>query len=236
MPNRTQVRTAYKVLAVLAATIIVGACGGGSVQARSITITFVRNAQSQANADKVIDTSEPGPGLTADGQAQAQQLVHQLNRNDIDAIYASSMAEAQQTAAPLASELGKHVEVLSGLKSLDAGWFNGKPESMASSTYMLAPADWLNGDLKDAVPGSISGKDFNEQFNVAIRKIYDSGHSKPFVFSQGTAIMMWTLMNAKNPKQSLLTTHPLPNVGRVVITGNPMSGWSLVDWDGVRNF
>jgi len=27
----------------------------------------------------------------------------------------------------------------------------------------------------------------------------------------------------------------LPNVGRVVITGNPMTGWTLVDWDGIRN-
>ena len=48
--------------------------------------------------------------------------------------------------------------------------------------------------------------------------------------------MVWTLLNVKNPKSSLLTSHPLPNAGRVVITGNPMDGWTLVDWDGVRNF
>jgi len=48
--------------------------------------------------------------------------------------------------------------------------------------------------------------------------------------------MMWTLMNARNGKQSLLTDHPLPNVGRVVLTGNPTMGWTLVDWDGITNF
>jgi broad specificity phosphatase PhoE len=146
------------------------------------------------------------------------------------------MAEAQQTAAPLASELGKQVEIIQGLQSLNAGWYNGKPESMANSTYMVAPADWLTGDVTDSIPGSISGKEFNDQFTAAIRKVYDSGHSKPAVFSQGTAIMVWTLLNVKNPKSSLLTSHPLPNAGRVVITGNPMNGWTLVDWDGVRNF
>jgi hypothetical protein len=56
------------------------------------------------------------------------------------------------------------------------------------------------------------------------------------VFSQGEAIMVWTLMNVKNPKTALLTSHPLPNIGRVVISGNPTDGWTLVDWDGVRNF
>ncbi len=48
--------------------------------------------------------------------------------------------------------------------------------------------------------------------------------------------MIWTLMNARNSRDSLLTTHPLPNIGRVVITGNPVTGWRLVEWDGIRNF
>ncbi|MGA7054016.1 MAG: histidine phosphatase family protein [Mycobacterium sp.] len=235
MANRSTIWKTSQVFAVLAATVILGACGG-SPQVRSITLTFVRNAQSQANADGVIDTDIPGPSLTADGKGQAQQLVSQVSHKDIDSIYASAMAEAQQTAGPLASELGKQVEVLDGLQSLNAGWYNGKPETMASSTYMVAPVDWINGDAQDRIPGSISGKQFSDQFSGAIRKIYDSGHTKPMVFSQGTAIMVWTLMNAKNVKDSLLTSHPLPNVGRVVVTGNPMTGWTLVDWDGIRNF
>jgi broad specificity phosphatase PhoE len=101
---------------------------------------------------------------------------------------------------------------------------------------MLAPAHWLNGDVQNSIPGSISGKEFNDQFTAAIRKIYDSGHNKPVVFSQGAAIMVWTLMNARRARNSLLTSHPLPNIGRVVITGNPAHGWTLVDWDGIRNF
>jgi broad specificity phosphatase PhoE len=107
---------------------------------------------------------------------------------------------------------------------------------MAASTYLLAPADWISGDVGNSIPGSLSGRDFNSEFTTAVRKIYDSGHNKPVVFSQGTAIMVWTLMNAKNGKNTLLTSHPLPNIGRVVITGNPMTGWTLTDWDGVRSF
>jgi broad specificity phosphatase PhoE len=224
----------WKTVAVLAATVIVGACGGGSPQVRSITLTFIRHAQSEGNASGVIDTEVPGPGLTPEGQAQAQQLAH--GRHDFNAVYASTMARAQQTAAPLAAELGKQVEVLPGLQEINAGWYNGKPDSMASSTYLLAPADWLNGDLQDSIPGSVSGKEFNESFTAAVNKIYSSGHSKPVVFSHLYSIMYWTLMNTKNAKDSLATSHPLPNIGHVVITGNPITGWTLVDWDGIRNF
>lgn len=235
MAQRTLISKVSKVLAVLAAATIVGACGG-SPQARSITLTFIRNAQSQSNADGIIDTAEPGPSLTADGKNQAQQLAHQSGRNEFDAVYSSPMAADQQTAGPLASEMGKQVEVLQGVQSINAGWFNGKPESMANSTYLLAPTAWVNGDVGSKIPGSVSGSDFNSQFNSAIRKVYDSGHNKPVVFSQGTAIMTWTLMNVRNPKTSLMSSHPLPNVGRVVVTGNPTSGWTLVEWDGVRSF
>ncbi|MDR3655143.1 MAG: phosphoglycerate mutase family protein [Mycobacterium sp.] len=233
MPTRSMIRTAYKAVAVLAATVIVGACGG-SPQARSITLTFIRHAQSEANASGVINTEVPGPGLSPEGQAQAQQLAH--SRHDFDAVYASTMVRTQQTAAPLAAELGKQVEVLPGLQEINAGWYEGKPDSMASSTYLLAPADWLHGDLQDSIPGSVTGKEFNERFTAAVNKVYNSGNSKPVVFSHLYSIMYWALMNTKNARDSLATSHPLPNIGHVVITGNPMTGWTLVDWDGIRNF
>ncbi|SON58685.1 PE-PGRS family protein PE_PGRS11 [Mycobacterium simulans] len=236
MAKRSMIWKAHKVLAVLATAVFVGACGGGAPQARTIPLTFVRNAQSQANADGIIDTPVPGPGLRADGKGQAQQLAHQVSRNQFDSIYASSMAADQQTAAPLASEIGRQVEIIPGLQSLNAGWYNGKPDSMANSTYMLAPVQWIRGDVDNGIPGSVSGNEFNSQFTAAVRKIYDSGHNKPVVFSQGAAIMVWTLMNVKNPKESLLTSHPLPNIGRVVISGNPLTGWTLVEWDGIRSF
>ncbi|QUR66527.1 histidine phosphatase family protein [Mycobacterium spongiae] len=235
MPKRTMMWKASKFFAMIVATLVVAACSG-TPQPRSITLTFIRNAQTQANADGIIDTDMPGSGLTTEGKGQARQVARHISRNDVDSIYSSPIAAAQQTAGPLASELGKQVEILEGLQAIDAGWFNGKPESMANSTYLLAPADWLVGDVGNTIPGSISGTEFNSHFSAAVREIYDSGHNKPVVFSQGTAIMVWTLMNVTNPRQSLLTTHPLPNIGRVVITGNPTTGWKLVTWDSIRDF
>ena len=234
MRNRTRT-VIWKAAAALAAVITVGACSG-TPHVRSITLTFIRHAESQSNAAHVINTDIPGPSLTEEGQGQAEQLAHQLARNNFDSVYASDMARTEQTAAPLAQALGKRVEVLPGLREIDAGRYNDTPIDKAASTYLLAPADWLNGDRKDAVPGSISGNEFNDQFTAAVQKIYDSGNSKPVAFSHAESIMYWTLMNVKNPKDSLATSHPLPNLGRVVITGSPSTGWTLVDWDGIRDF
>lgn len=234
MRNRTRT-VIWKVVAILAAVIAVGACSG-SPQVRSITLTFIRHAESQSNAQNIINTDIPGPDLTEVGQGQAEELAHQLSRNNFDGIYASNMVRTQQTAAPLAHALGKHVEILPGLREIDAGRYNNTPTKRAAQTYLLAPAQWLNGDVKDAVPGSISGEQFNDQFSAAVQKIYDSGNSKPVAFAHAESIMYWTLMNVKNPKDSLATSHPLPNLGRVVITGSPALGWTLVDWDGIRDF
>ncbi len=234
MRNRTRT-VIWKAAAALAAVIIVGACSG-SPHVRSITLTFIRHAESQSNAAHVINTDVPGPSLTEEGQGQAEQLAHQLSRNNFDGIYASDMVRTQQTAEPLAHALGKRVEILAGLREIDAGRFNNTPAKRADLTYLLAPSDWLKGDIKNAVPGSISGEQFNDRFTAAVQKIYDSGNSRPVAFSHAESIAYWTLMNVKNPKDSLATSHRLPNLGRVVITGSPALGWTLVDWDGIRDF
>lgn len=238
----------WKAVAVLAAVITVGACSS-SPHVRSITLTFIRHAESEANVAKIIDSDIPGPDLTEEGRAQAEQLAHQLSRNSFDAVYASQMARTQQTAAPLAHALGKTVEILPGLNEINAGRYNHTPSKGACvqtdhdrwldatcSPHLLAPADWLNGDVQNAIPGSVNGNQFNDQFTAAVQKIYDEGHAKPVAFSSRESIMYWTLMNVKNPKDSLVKTHPLSNVSRVVITGSPTLGWTLVDWDGIRDF
>src|ERR1700757_1394042 len=235
MRNRNAISKAAAALVALVVTITTGACSG-TPHVRSITLTFIRHAQSTANAANIINTDIPGPSLTEEGKGQAEQLAHQLSRNNFDAVYASDMVRTQETAAPLAHALGKRVEILPGLREIDAGWYNGAPTKRADLTYLNAPADWLNGDIKNAVPGGISGNEFNDQFTAAVQKIYDKGDAKPVAFSHAEAIMYWTLMNVKNPKDSLAKTHPLPNVGRVVITGSPAMGWTLVDWDGIRDF
>jgi broad specificity phosphatase PhoE len=232
----SRTRSIVAAIAALFAVVLVASCSSPAPQERSITLTFIRHAESQANAGGVIDTQVPGPSLTSAGEQQATAAANRLKGNGYDGIYASEMVRTQQTAAPMSKALSEPVNVLPGLNEISAGWFNGEPMDRAGATYMVAPMDWTRGDLNFSIPGSVSGREFNGKFSAAVQRIYESGDSKPVAFSSAASIMLWTLMNARNGKDSLLTDHPLPNTGRVVITGNPTSGWTLVDWDGITSF
>ncbi len=232
----SRTRSIVAAIAALFAVVLVASCSSPAPKERSITLTFIRHAESQSNADGVIDTEVPGPSLTSVGEQQAAAATNRLKGNGYDGIYASEMVRTQQTAAPMSKALGEPVNVLPGLNEISAGWFNGEPMDRAGATYMVAPMDWTRGDLNFSIPGSVSGREFNGKFSAAVQRIYESGDAKPVAFSSAASIMLWTLMNARNGKDSLLTDHPLPNTGRVVLTGNPTSGWTLVDWDGITSF
>ena len=229
-----------KISAAVAAPLVMvmlAACGTSSPpEARDVTLTFIRHAESEANAAEIASTTVPGPPLTPVGQEQAAALADRLSGEGFDGIYASQMVRTQQSAAPLSKALGEQVTVLPGLNEIPAGWFEGIPVADTSGTFLLGPQAWLRGDRRFGIPGSEDGDEFNGAFTNAVQRIYESGDDKPIAFSSGLAVMMWTLMNARNGKQNLLTDHPLPNTGRVVLTGNPTMGWTLISWDGITNF
>ena len=221
-----------RAIAAFLAVAAVALCAGGPPPPESITLTFVRHAQSQGNASGLIDTSVPGPALTPLGEEEAEKAAITLRDRHFDGMYASTMVRTQQTAAPLAADLQEQVTVLPGLREIEAGSYEGKPEADAATGYFEAPARWLAGDLDARIPGSIDGHEFEDRFSAAVQTIYDSGERNPVAFAHGGSIMAWTMMNVKNPNQALLEQHPLPNTGTVVLRGSPASGWTLIDWNG----
>jgi broad specificity phosphatase PhoE len=217
---------------VVAVAMLAAGCGSARAAGpRTITLTLVRHAQSAGNALGLIDTSTPGPELTPKGWCQATIAAAQLASKHYDGIYASSMIRTQETAQATAQALGEPVTVLPGLREIEAGQYDGTPESNIPQTYFAAPQRWLQGDRSARIPGSVDGNEFDARFDDALQHIYDSGEQNPVAFSHSAAIMFWVLMNARNADPSLLTTKSLPNVGRVVITGNPSDGWTLTEWD-----
>ncbi len=230
-------RTVSAVMAASLSMVLLAGCGGQSApDVRNVTLTLVRHAETEANANEVASTAVPGPPLTEVGREQAASLANRLSGNKYDGVFASEMVRTQQTAEPMAEALGEQVTVLPGLNEISAGWFEGVPLSDTSGTFLLGPEAWLKGDRRFGIPGSVDGDQFNDAFTDAVQKVYDSGDDKPIVFSSGLSIMMWTLLNARNGKPSLLNDHPLPNTGEVVLTGNPITGWELKEWDGITNF
>jgi broad specificity phosphatase PhoE len=233
MPTR---RVLGVVIAAVTAAMLFFVSALPAWAADSMMLTFVRHGESEANAAGVIDTSVPGPHLTELGRQQAEAVADELAGNNYDGVYASSMIRTQETAAPLADRLGQSIVVLPGLREIDAGVFEGQSEDegLGRIGYVLAPVAWTLGARFVPVLGADDGNAFDARVDDAIETIYDSGDRNAVAFSHGATIMFWTLMNVDNPDLGLLLSHPLPNTGVVVITGNPEDGWTLVDWDGVQ--
>jgi broad specificity phosphatase PhoE len=218
------------------ATLVLAACltAAPATAEPDITITFVRHAESQGNASGLIDTSVPGPSLTPLGEQQAKEAAVELIHSPHDGVYASSMIRTQQTAQPFADELREQIVVLPGLREIEAGDSEGKPEQDADSGFYQSLKQWLAGDRSARIPGSIDGNEFDARFTEAVAEIYRSGHQQPVAFAHGGSIAMWTMMNVADAPLELAETQPLPNTGRVVVRGNPTDGWTLLDWNGTK--
>ena len=128
------------VAAVVVAVLAAGCAPARAAGPHTITLTLVRHAQSAGNASGLIDSSTPGPELTPRGWCQATLAAAQLAPNHYDGIYASSMIRTQQTATPTAQALGEPVSVLPGLREIEAGQYEGTPESEPPADLLCRPA------------------------------------------------------------------------------------------------
>jgi broad specificity phosphatase PhoE len=225
---------AAAITSVIALALSISAAPVALAQLRDITLTLVRHAQSAGNASGLIDSSTPGPALTELGRRQAESVTEALRGKGqtYDAVFASTMIRTQQTAQPMAAALHAPVVVLPGLREIEAGDYEGRPEADAAGTYFRAPLQWLSGDRTARIPGSIDGNEFDARYDEAVETIYQdtAGDSDPdaIAYSHGAAIMMWVAMNVRGVDTAAFAAGPLQNTGYFVIRGNPVDGWDLV--------
>jgi probable phosphoglycerate mutase len=65
---------------------------------------------------KVLPGRAPGLNLSADGIAEAERVAERIAAiTKVDAVYASPLERARQTAAPIGRALGKKVVIHKGL-------------------------------------------------------------------------------------------------------------------------
>ena len=210
--------------------------GTGTVVAAPQTgerfVTLVRHAESAGNASGLIDTSTPGPGLTAKGQAEAAAVASLLANRKFDGIYASKMIRTQQTAQPLAALRNLPVIVEPGFHEIEAGDYEGQKESEAQRGYFSSPLRWMQGDLDARIPGSINGHEFKARFDKSLQDVKNRGSKRPVIFSHGGTMMAWVIMSAKGVDMSKLGTDPIRNTGIIVVKGTPTKGWTVIEWNG----
>jgi broad specificity phosphatase PhoE len=195
-------------------------------------LLLIRHGQTPANVLGQLDTAHPGPGLTALGLEQAARIPEALEREPIDAVFASTLVRTQLTAAPLAEARGLAITVLGGIHEIEAGDLEKRSDPASVRSYLETAFAWGSGNLGARMPGDADGHHFFGRFNADIAEIVDSGADSAVVVSHGAAIRVWVAGNAANVPPSFAGEHDLDNTGIVILEGSFESGWRLVEWAG----
>ena len=151
------------------------------------TVLLIRHGRS---ADVVPGSPESSdPGLHEVGKQQAAALANRLADKQIDAVYASHLARAVETARPLADARGLPVQVVEDLQEVLLGeWGEGEfrrrtatgdPEFLAA----MATGRW------DAIPGAERDEDLRARVTAVVQGVGDNHPDQTVaVVSHGGAI------------------------------------------------
>lgn len=137
------------------------------------TLYLVRHGETEHNRRNIIQGGGVDSELNAAGRAQAEALTRRLRSVSFDALYASTLRRARQTADILARPHEPLTRThLHDLSEMDWGVFEGEPPSEERDALMKAlKSKWRDGAYDRAVEGGESIRDVQERAQRAIRHI-----------------------------------------------------------------
>ena len=96
------------------------------------TFYLIRHAAHSLLGKRIVGRT-PGVRLSQEGREQARELAGRLDGIPIDALYASPLERAQETAEPLAQRRGLEVRTAPEIQELDFGeWSNRAREELSN--------------------------------------------------------------------------------------------------------
>ncbi|HUC27131.1 MAG TPA: histidine phosphatase family protein [Streptosporangiaceae bacterium] len=140
----------------------------------AMDLLLVRHGASEAYLDGSLFPLVDGhgdPPLSAEGKEQAARVCARLAALGIDAIYVTNLRRTAQTAAPLAGQLGRPVQVEADLREVYLGeWEGGIFRKMVAeghpiSVRMAAEERW------DVIPGAEPAAELTDRVRSAIERI-----------------------------------------------------------------
>ncbi len=236
-----------------------------TLTAQDIVLDIVRHAEDMAPANSRIPFSPefPGAGISDLGKQQAADTANQIyaevgGPHHVAGLFSGPDTDAQDTAAPFATLQGMDPQILNGLVEVDGGIFANQPVlSLGGIYYDVAVVLWMLG-LVNAfqIPGAneYNGVVVNDNYTASVDAMYNAALANPVTgndgnitdvaYSSEASMMIWTMLNVKNPDPMALvntviaslgnggTPALVPNAGLIQVEGNPTDGWTLLSWAG----
>ncbi len=145
---------------------------------------LIRHGESIFNAQRRIQ-GQVDIELSPLGLRQAAALTAALGTLDIDAIYASPLRRAMQTAEPLAAALHLKIRTDDRLKEINAGEFQGLVWDEIDKRWPEAAIHWRQQTPDFVIPGGESRRAVAERGRAALEAIRAAGHRQAIVVAHG---------------------------------------------------
>lgn len=151
-------------------------------------IIIIRHGETEWNKTGRFQGHSDVP-LSAEGRAQAEALGRNLRIDHVDAIYASDLARAMETAAPLAVRFGLDVIPDPALRELNFGAWEGRNFRDVNAECQDAMKRFYNDPERADIPDSENFTDFQKRVAGCVRTIAAEQRGKRVVIvSHGAAI------------------------------------------------
>jgi broad specificity phosphatase PhoE len=144
----------------------------------------VRHGESTFNLEGRLQ-GQSDTRLSPLGQKHATAIADTLGRLEIDAVYASPLLRAKETAQPLADALKLPIVCDDRLKEINIGIFQGTLAADLGDHFPQEAARWRSQDPDFRIPGGESRRDLMSRAKAAFDDIHASGHRQVVVVAHG---------------------------------------------------
>ncbi len=136
-------------------------------------LILIRHGETEWNKQRRIQGCRSDTRLSQKGLEQADRLAAALRKERIDAIYASSMKRASETAQIIAEACKLQVHLFNELREIDAGELDGLFERELTGLYETAWKEFRNGNASTPLPGGESLQDVQKRTSWAIDRMLE---------------------------------------------------------------
>jgi broad specificity phosphatase PhoE len=184
-------------------------------------VRIARHGESEGNFAGSLQGSRFDTPLSARGSRQAEYLAIRLAREEIDAVWASPLIRARETAAIVAAPLGLGVSLDADLVEFDWGVWSGRPYDGAIEKEVSGVrARWRAGETELSPAGGESPAHTAVRADRFLARLHASEARAPLIVAHGrfNRILMTRLLRRE--------------LGRMDEIRQRNGSLSAFEWDG----